>query len=159
MIRRCLSAMITLPATTPEHYLTGTSAMTIPDGEAAFVNWHFVDTFLEGRASFRIAGRNFPDTSPLLGSTGVRECSAILRQSGVTLPPGRMFYAANRDRALLDMILGNLRQGRRPDHLRLTDFSDTEADAEHLRTEIRLLRDRLEVADQAQLLDEWLMQQ
>jgi len=151
--------MITLPATTPEHYLTGTSAMTIPDGEVAFVNWHFVDTFLEGRASFRIAGRNFPDTSPLLGSTGVRECSAILRQSGVTLPPGRMFYAANRDRALLDMILGNLRQGRRPDHLRIADFSDTEADAEHLRTEIRLMRDRLEVADQAQLLDEWLMQQ
>ena len=55
--------MTALPATTPEHYLTGTSAMTIPDGEAAFVNWHFVDTFLDGRASFRIAGRNFPDTS------------------------------------------------------------------------------------------------
>src|SRR5438093_13228228 len=100
--------MNTLPATTPEHYLTGTSAMTIPGGDSSFVNWHFVDTFPEGRASFRVAGRNFPDTSAVLGFTGVRECSAILRQSGVALPPGRTFYAANRDRALLDLILGNL---------------------------------------------------
>jgi len=30
--------MSTLPATTPEHYLSGTSAMTIPDGEAALVD-------------------------------------------------------------------------------------------------------------------------
>ena len=150
--------MTALPATTPEHYLTGTSAMTIPDGEAAFVNWHFVDTFLDGRASFRIAGRNFPDTSALLGTAGVRECAAVLRGSGVPLPAGSTFYAANRDRAFLDLLLGNLQQGRRPDHLRIDDYSDADTDAEPLRAEIQRLRGRLEAA-QIRLLDEWLAQQ
>jgi hypothetical protein len=51
-----------------------------------------------------IAGRNFPDTSALLGTTGVRECSSILRRSGVELPASRKFYAANRDRARLDLF-------------------------------------------------------
>ena len=151
--------MNALPHTTPEHYLTGTSAMTIPDGEASFVNWHFVDTFLDGRASFRVAGVNFPDTSALLGTTGVRECSAALRQSGVDLAPGQVFYAANRDRALLDLLLGNLQQGRRPDHLRIADYAESNADAEHLRAEVRALRARLTVAVQAQLLDDWLAMQ
>ncbi|OYW73689.1 MAG: hypothetical protein B7Z37_20515 [Verrucomicrobia bacterium 12-59-8] len=98
-------------------YLTGTSAMTIPDGEAAFVN---------------------------------------LRGSGVPLPAGSTFYAANRDRAFLDLLLGNLQQGRRPDHLRIDDYSDADTDAEHLRVEIRRLRDRLEEGAQLRLLDEWL---
>lgn len=150
------AGMTALPATTPEHYLTGTSAMTIPDGEAAFVNWHFVDTFLDGRASFRIAGRNFPDTSALLGTAGVRECAAILRDSGVPLPVGSTFYAANRDRAFLDLLLGNLQQGRRPDHLRIDDYSDADNDSETLRVEIGRLRERLEEAAQIRLLDEWL---
>ena len=153
------SHMTALPATTPEHYLTGTSAMTIPDGEAAFVNWHFVDTFLDGRASFRIAGRNFPDTSSLLGSSGIRECAAILRGSGVPLPAGSTFYAANRNRAFLDLLLGNLQQGRRPDHLRIDDYSDADTDAEPLWAEIQRLRGRLEEAAQIRLLDEWLAQQ
>ncbi len=133
--------------------------MTIPDGETAFVNWHFVDTFLEGRASFRIAGRNFPDTSGLLGTTGVRECAAILRNSGVPLPAGSTFYAANRDRAFLDLLLGNLQQGRRPDHLRIADYSDTDTEAEHLKVEIARLRDRLKETAPIRLLDEWLAQQ
>ena len=148
--------MTALPATTLEHYLTGTSAMTIPDGEAAFVNWHFVETFLEGRASFRIAGRNFPDTSAVLGAAGVRECAAILRGSGVALPAGSTFYAANRDRAFLDLLLGNLLLGRRPDHLRIADYTDADSDADHLRAAIWRLRERLEAGAQTKLLDEWL---
>lgn len=147
--------MNTLPDTSPEHYLTGSSAMNIPSGGTAFVDWHFVDTFLDGRASFRVAGRNFPDTSAVLGNRGVRECASILRQSGVALPAGSRFYAADRNRALLDMILANLLQGRRPDHLRIENYADTEAEAGQLRDEIRGLRERL-TEPQARLLDEWL---
>lgn len=133
--------------------------MTIPSDDTAFVDWHFVDTFLGGKASFRIAGRNFPDTSAILGSKGVRECAAILRRGGVDLPPNSSFYAANRDRALLDLILGNLQQCRRLDHLRINDYCDDDADSDRLKIEIRRLRDWLENAQQVRLLDEWLAMQ
>ncbi len=148
--------MTALPATTPEHYLTGTSAMTIPSGETAFVDWHFVDTFLGGKASFRIAGHNFPDTSAIFGTQGIRECASILQRSGVELPAGTAFYAANRDRALLDLILVNLQQGRRPDHLHLDDFADDDGDLRHLHTALTALRPRLNDARQIRLFDEWL---
>ena len=152
-------AMHALPATSPEHYLTGTSAMAIPSPDTPFVDWHFVDTFLEGKASFRVAGNNFPDTSALLGSHGVHECSGTLRRHGVPLPPDRGFYAANRARALLDLIVSNLQQARRPDHHRLEDYCDNEADARPLRAQLQSLRDRLDDASQRRLLDEWLAQQ
>ena len=86
----------------------------------------------------------------------MRECAAILRGSGVALPAGSTFYAANRDRAFLDLLLGNLLLGRRPDHLRIADYSDADTDADHLRTEILRLRERLEAGAQTKLLDEWL---
>ncbi|HBJ86890.1 MAG TPA: hypothetical protein DDZ88_24135 [Verrucomicrobiales bacterium] len=151
--------MNSLPATSPEHYLTGTSAMTIPSGGAAFVDWHFVDTFLDRRASFRIAGRNFPDTSHLFGRLGVYECADILRRNGVALSPDDTFYAADRDRAVLDMIAGNLQLGRRPDHIRLADHSDNEAEAGQLKEKISQMRELLSDERQAKLLDEWLMLQ
>jgi hypothetical protein len=151
--------MPSLPATSPEHYLTGTSAMAIPSPDTPFVDWHFVDTFLEGKASFRVAGTNFPDTTALLGSLGIHECSGILRRHGVPLPPDRGFYAANRDRALLDLIVSNLQQARRPDHLRLVDFCEDEADSRPLRELLQTLRHLLTDPTQRRLLDEWLAQQ
>jgi hypothetical protein len=137
--------MSALPATSPDHYLTGTSAMAIPSPDTPFVDWHFVDAFL--------------DTSSLLGSHGVHECSGTLRRHGVPLPLDRNFYAANRDRALLDLIISNLLQTRRPDHLRLEDYCDNEADALPLRVQLQSLCDRLDDPAQRRLLEEWLAQQ
>jgi hypothetical protein len=148
-----------LPDTTLQHYLTGTSAMTIPDGEGDFVNWHFTDTFLGGKASFRIAGRNFPDTAALFGTTGVRECSEILRRSGVELSASQKFYAANRDRALLDLVVANVQQGKTLDHLRIEDFADSEAEAAHLHELFQSLYSRLESPDQIRCIQKWLQHQ
>jgi hypothetical protein len=97
--------MLTVPVTSPEHYLTGTSAMTIPS----------------------------PDTSTLLGRRGVHECATTLRRLGVELPTDRPFYSANRDRAFLDQLVGNLIQDRAPDHLRIEECCDTEEEMNHLR--------------------------
>ena len=151
--------MTTLPATTPEHYLTGTSAMTIPSHDTPFVNWHFVDTFLGSKADFRVAGINFSDTSALLGTSGVRECRDTLRRLGAPLPATQAFYAANRDRAFLDLLVGNLQNGRRPDHLRIDECCDTDAEAAALRDQVAALRPRLAEAGRLRQLDEWLAQQ
>jgi hypothetical protein len=151
--------MSDLPRTSPEHYLTGSSAMTIPSEETDFVDWHFVDTFLSGKASFRVAGVNFPDTSGWLGSFGVRECGDTLRRCGVSLLPEDSFYAANRDRALLDLLIHNLQMGRRPDHLRLEMYCDSEAERERLKELVRQLGMSLRDKSQISHLEEWLAQQ
>ena len=146
---------IELPETDAAHYLTGTSAMAIPSEDSAFVDWHFVDGFLDGKASFRIAGTNFPETTRILGNLGVRECGETLRRAGVPLPKDRPFYAANRDRALLDMLLANLSTHRRPDHLRLKDFFDSEAEQESFEHHLDALAHKLEDERQRTLLAEW----
>jgi hypothetical protein len=89
----------------------------------------------------------------------VRECSSILRRSGVELPASRKFYAANRDRALLDLVVANVQQGKTLDHLRLEDFADTEAEESHLREMFQQLRDRLIDAEQARIIHQWLQSQ
>ena len=147
--------MIRLPETTAAHYLTGTSAMAIPSEDSTFVDWHFVDGFLEGKASFRIAGTNFPETARVLGDLGVRECGETLRRAGVPLPKDRPFYAANRDRALLDMLLANLSVYRRPDHLRLEDYFDCEAEQECFERHLDALALKLDDERQLTLLGEW----
>lgn len=151
--------MSTLPATTEQNYLTGTSAMAIPSSETDFVDWHFVDTFLNGRAQFRVAGVNFPDTTPVLALSGVRECSDVLRRAGLPLEPSTRFYAADRDRALLDLLLFNLAAHRRPDHLLLKDF--IESDNEQVRFELKLdrLGRSLHSPVERRLLEEWRRRQ
>lgn len=147
--------MTRLPETTAVHYLTGTSAMAIPSEDSAFVDWHFVDGFLDGKASFRIAGTNFPETTSVLGNLGVRECGEALRRAGVPLPKDRPFFAANRDRALLDMILANLGAHRRPDHLRLEDYFDSAAERESFERHLDALALKLDDERQRTLLAGW----
>ena len=147
--------MPALPTTTPAHYLTGTSAMAIPSEDTTFVDWHFVDGFLNGRASFRIAGVNFPDTAAVLDDFGVRECGGILRRSGVDLPGDQPFYAANRDRALLDLILANVARHHRPDHLRLEDYFDCLSEQERFEGLLDRLDAKLMDASQLALLRDW----
>lgn len=151
--------MKTLPITTPEHYLTGTSAMTIPSSGTSFVNWHFVETFLEGKADYRIAGVNFPDTTPLLGQSGVRECGDLMRRLGAPLPADTAFYSADRDRAFLDLLVSQLRHGRLPDHLRVEDCCETEDEATHLIQQAAALKPLLDNESQIKLLDQWLTRQ
>jgi hypothetical protein len=151
--------MSTLPATTEQHYLTGTSAMAIPSNGTDFVDWHFVDSFINGRAQFRIAGVNFPDTTPVLALSGVRECSDVLRRAGLPLEKTKRFYAADRDRALLDLLLFNLASHRRPDHLRLQDFFECEIEQAGFELKLETLSRSLQNPLERSLLEEWRRQQ
>ncbi len=151
--------MASLPTTSPEHYLTGTSAMTIPSSDTSFVDWHFVDTFINEKARFRVAGKDMPDTSALLGNFGVRECSDTLRRGGVKLSERQSVWAANRDRALLDMIISNVMKNRRPDHIRLEQYFEDEADRKTFEQQLAKVRTKTEALLHPDLLDQWIAQQ
>jgi hypothetical protein len=133
--------------------------MTIPLEGTSFVNWHFVDTFLNGRARLRVAGKNFMDTTPLLGREGIRECAEELRRGGVALEAGRSFWAADRNRALLDLVLSNIAQGRSPDHLRLEDYFENEADRASFERQIATLKTKIQDRLQTHLLEQWMQHQ
>ena len=55
--------------------------------------------------------------------------------------------------------MGNLRNGRRPDHLRIEECCDTDAETAALRDQVTALRPRLANAGQLRQLDEWLARQ
>lgn len=144
-----------LPSTSPEHYLTGTSAMAIPSRGTSFLDWHFTDAFLAEKADFRLAGVNFPDTSFFLGRQGVRECGQTLREMGVKMESASPFYAADRNRAFLDLLMSHVMNGRRPDHLRVVDFCEDTHDAEELLSAVDDLRTKLADPAQMRVLNEW----
>jgi hypothetical protein len=148
-----------LPETSPEHYLTGTSAMTIPSEGTSWVDWHFVDTFINRKARFRIAGQgDMPDTSPLLGQWGVHECGDTLRRSGVELDLHQTFWAADRDRALLDIIIANVLKNRPLNHIRLDTYFDNLLEREHFEQTLRRVREQSSVLQDSPLLNAWMAQ-
>lgn len=102
-----------LPTTSPEHYLTGKTALNIPS-PAGTGDWHFAETF-EGFADrdpgpFTVAGIHTIDTNAIFGNAGVFDCGERLRARGLELAPGAI-YAADHYRAIVDMVLNALARG------------------------------------------------
>ena len=89
--------------TTPDAYLTGTAALSIPTKDGDVTDWRFDATFLNEGTRFRVAGANFPSTNALLGRFCIRECADVLRARAVPLPADTRFFAATYPRAALDL--------------------------------------------------------
>lgn len=146
---------ITLPETSARHYLTGTAALCIPNEQGDVADWHFDEAFLREGTRFRVAGVNFPDTSELLGSFGIRECAAVMRRRGVAIPPDQAFYAADVARAVLDVLLTTTARHQRVDFLDTANWlSLVEHDA--VVTWLVRIRDLLSDQKQRRLIDAWL---
>ena len=134
--------------------------MTIPCEGTSWVDWHFVDTFINRKARFRIAGQgDMPDTSHLLGQSGVRECGDTLRRSGVALGEDQPFWAANRDRALLDIIIANVLKKRTLEHIQLDSYFETALEREHFEQTLQRVREGATALLHSDLLDAWMAQQ
>jgi hypothetical protein len=150
--------MLSLPQTTPQNYLTGTSALNIPTDDGDFADWHFDETFLRAGTRFRVAGLNYPSTDEWLGTMGVRECSDILRNRGVNLPFGQAVYAASYPRAVLDLVLNETKKHSAPSYVdaeNLLSPSDLRIVFEH----IERVRPSITDARQLSLIDQWTQEQ
>jgi hypothetical protein len=148
-----------LPDTSETHYLTGKAALNIPNPDGSFADWHFDATFLSGRGVYRVAGREAPDTTHLLGSYGIRECSDVLRRFGLAIPVGQLVFAANHARATLDMIVSSLAKGRIPHHVTIDDMLDTESVRREFDEQLALLKTRIQDAETLALLAAWEAEQ
>jgi hypothetical protein len=150
--------MFALPQTTPQNYLTGTSALNIPTDDGDFADWHFDETFLCAGTRFRVAGLNYPSTAEWLGAMGVRECSGILRDRGVNLPVGQAFFAASYPHAVLDLVLNETKKHAAPSYVdaeNLLSPSDLQIVFEHIERVRPLISDTRQLS----LIDQWTQAQ
>lgn len=150
---------LSLPATSPEHYLTGQAALNVPSDDGDFADWHFTEVFLSGRGRFVVAGENFIDTTPLLGTYGIRECADVLREHGLQIPEHEKVYAANHVRAVLDLVLSALEKGQVPSHITVDDTLDSEASRRDLSEQIERLKMRMTDRTALTLFEQWEKQQ
>ena len=106
---------VTIPKTSPAHYISDKPALNIPAPEDTTGDWHFDNMF------FDVTGEGEPlpliltgegeslNTNHIFGSYGIHECSAALIKRGITLPEGMTeVWAANHFRAVLDMAYESL---------------------------------------------------
>lgn len=118
-----------IPATTPTRYLTGACALNIPAPERTSGDWHFQNVFFVSPRPAQIAGDGpdtLVDTNRLFGGYGIHECSTVLRDCGVILPDCIPVYAANHYRAILDLLISSVRDGKPVDYLaQPEDWLDT----------------------------------
>ena len=91
--------------TSPEHYLTGRTALNIPCPEGTG-DWHFNEVFVgygHVRPVYLVAGIDLVDSTSAIGQMGVYDCRQRLEKMGLTLPAGAI-YAADHYRAILDIV-------------------------------------------------------
>ena len=144
-----------LPQTTPEHYLTGISALLMPAQYDDSGDWHFDACILTKDALWRVAGVNYPNTQRWFGTHGVFECSSVLRATGVVVPDGGRFYAAHYYRAILDLVMVGSAAHQSISHIRARE----RLHEDRLGTVFEWLddhRDKITDPTQLRLIDQWI---
>ena len=94
--------------TSPEHYITGIPALSIPDEEDRdrVYDWHLTSHFSGGNP-FSIVGKNFANSVFYLGTKGVRDASKYLHET-VLKGPVRPIFVARPSRAIVDMLFNGV---------------------------------------------------
>lgn len=106
---------VLIPPTTPTQYITGIPALNLPAPEGTTGDWHFISTFYAVNKSgkkldLQLAGDGqVLDTNHIYGSYGIYECGSAMRERGLQIPlEMTAVYAANHNRAILDMVYRSL---------------------------------------------------
>ena len=141
---------ITIPATTPERYISYKHALNLRLPGEDTGDWHFDSAFFGGEGDRRapLAGvGEAVNTVLALGSHGVRDMGDVLARQGVREPNGPV-YVADHYRAIADLAMLELSIGRIPSIATpraINSWLDTEDQIATLRNEyLAPLRDLLD---------------
>lgn len=125
---------ITVPATTPLHYLGGMAALNLPSPTGTG-DWHMEQTFFrqrEKRSRSFISGVGCPtDTTPMLGDAGIYDCTAMLDELGIP-HESAVAYAASHARACADLVLSAVMHDLPSDFVTLDDWMPRDSDKQQV---------------------------
>jgi hypothetical protein len=150
--------MNTIPETSETAYITGATALNIPTEDGDFSDWHFTETFLRGKTRLRIAGQNSADTTEILGSYGIRECSNLLRRYGVDIPKDQKVYSADFVRALLDSVYTSILENRIP-FFQVEEVLDDESQQASFFEKLQKIKAHIQNQSQRDMLCQWELKQ
>lgn len=129
-----MSMTITIPTTSPMRYLSGMAALNLPSPTGTG-DWHMEQTFFrsrEKRSRSFISGLGCAtDTTPLLGDTGVFDCTTLLDDLKIPHVEAPV-YAANHARAIADLVLAAVLRNESPDFVRLDDWMPRDSDKQEV---------------------------
>lgn len=151
-----------LPHTTPNHYITGMTALNIPSPEDRQGDRHFHESFY-GRNGQKprifVAGEGEAwNTNTVLANFGIYECSATLRKLGLKVPHHQKVYTADHCRAILDMLYRLVKEHASLYHLEIDEWIDSSQEKKRLINAIKILKSSL-TQDEWKLLQTWLIKQ
>lgn len=109
---------IQIPETTPTRYLSFKHALNLRYPDEWTGDWHFLPMFFEyedskPRTTIFAGEGGYVDTTPSLGSRGVRDMADIVESQGIRPNIGPV-YVANHYRAITDIVMLDLEDGRMP---------------------------------------------
>jgi hypothetical protein len=135
-----VSTPVVIPVTQPDHYISFNHALNLRFPEEDTGDWHFEPTFFDHPdRPIPLAGIGEDvDTTPSLGTKGVRDMARILIQAQIPIPPGQAVYVANHYRAIADLAMLELQKGHRPritTNSTINSWLDTSEQIEQLKQE------------------------
>jgi hypothetical protein len=120
-------------------------------------DWHMEQTFFfprQKRSRSFISGTGCQtDTTPLLGDTGIYDCTSILDELHIP-HESAVAYAANHARATADLVLGAILRGSIPNFVVLDDWMPRDSDKQQVFNLLAKAREHLHTEQQDKLL-EW----
>jgi hypothetical protein len=140
-----VSRPVVIPVTQPNRYISFMHALNLRFPEEDTGDWHFEPAFFDYSdrpprdRPIPVAGiGEAVDTTPSLGTKGVRDMAKILIQSQIPIPPGQAVYVANHYRAIADLAMLELQKGHQPritTNSTINSWLDTSEQIEQLKQE------------------------
>lgn len=149
-----MMSVIPISSTAPNRYLSGMAALNIPSAKGTG-DWHMIETFFsphQQSSRLFITGSGCQDdTTPFLADMGVYDCSAILNSYGIPHPDGSV-YAATHARAIADMVLVTILDGRFPNFIPLDDWMPRDIDKQAVFNLLETAAGRIDEAGRKRIL-------
>lgn len=134
---------VAIPETSPGHYISFKHALNLryPDEDTG--DWHFQSAFFHrsdrhpSKCAIPLAGTGeIVNTNPSLETKGIRDMANVIAQAKIPINPNQPVYVANHYRAIADLAMMELEQGRRPSgatNQAINSWLDTPEQIEHLK--------------------------
>jgi hypothetical protein len=103
----------------PETYISGMTALSIPDAGRIGGDWHFIAALCRPNSRIQSAGANgnMANTNAFLGQRMIADKAEVLRRRGIDLGTATHVFCATHPRAIADLLYNSLAKDIYPAHV------------------------------------------